>query len=225
METLDIFFVSMVFLIYFAATFTSMRQKILAKAEELFMQYGIKSITMDDVAKALGMSKKTLYQCVDDKNDLVKQTITHHLTEMDALCEQVFTSENNAILQMLKIAKMMNDMHQEVNPGALFDLKKYHTETYQFFTYHKENAIQNQVVKNLNLGIQQGLYRQNINVEITAGFYIALVMECVSSEHQLLSKMPFASKYAELVRYNMHSLCTPKGLEFINAHPDLIQFS
>jgi hypothetical protein len=202
-----------------------MRDKIFIKAEELFMQYGIKSITMDDVAKALGMSKKTLYQYVKDKNDLVNQTITRHLTDMDALCEKVFSSENNAILQMLKIAKMMINMHQGVNPGALFDLKKYHPETYQFFTAHKENAIQNQVVKNLKLGIEQGLYRQNINVEITAGFYIALVMECVSSEHKLLSSMPFANKYAELVRYNMYSLCTPKGIEYINTNPDLIQIS
>jgi AcrR family transcriptional regulator len=200
-----------------------MLQKILTKAETMFMQNGIKSITMDDVAKALGMSKKTLYQYVDDKNDLVNQTIRKHLMQMEALCEQVFASENNAIIQMLKIAKMMINMHQGVNPGAMFDLKKYHPETYQFFTHHKENAIQNQVVKNLQLGIEQGLYRQNINVDVTAGFYITLVMECVSSEHQLLSSIPFAEKYSELVKYNMYSLCTPKGIEYINAHQDLIQ--
>ena len=90
METLSIFFVSKVFLSYFAAEL-SMQEKIFSKAEELFMQYGIKSITMDDVAKALGMSKKTLYQYVKDKNDLVNQTITRHLKHMDSLSEQVFS--------------------------------------------------------------------------------------------------------------------------------------
>ena len=202
-----------------------MQEKIFSKAEELFMQYGIKSITMDDVAKALGMSKKTLYQYVEDKNDLVNQTITRHLKHMDTLCEQVFSSETNAILQMLKIAKMMVNMHQGVNPSAMFDMKKYHPDTYLYFRAHKDNYIQKQVSKNLNLGIEQGLYRNNINVAITAAFYITLVMECVSSEHLSLSSIPFEEKYSELVRYNMFSLCTPKGIEYINNHPELIQIS
>ena len=72
------------------------------------MLYGIKSITMDDVAKELSMSKKTLYQYVVDKDDLVKKTLLLHTKSMESLCESVFKSEVNAILQILKIANMMS---------------------------------------------------------------------------------------------------------------------
>jgi AcrR family transcriptional regulator len=80
-----------------------MLTKICNATEKLFMRYGIKSITMDDVAKELSMSKKTLYQYVKDKEDLVKQTLLLHVESMDSLCKNVFQSEENAILQILKI--------------------------------------------------------------------------------------------------------------------------
>jgi hypothetical protein len=179
------------------------------------MLYGIKSITMDDVAKELSMSKKTLYQYVVDKDDLVKKTLLLHTKSMESLCESVFKSEVNAILQILKIANMMIGLHKEMNPSLLFDLKKYHPETYILFTEHREKTIQTQLIDNLNLGISQGLYKTDINVNLCAGFYMALVEQCIGSEIGILSNMPFYEKYAYLVKYHLNSICSAEGLEFM----------
>lgn len=192
-----------------------MLDKICYISERLFTKYGIKSITMDDVAKELSISKKTIYQYVSDKNDLVGKTMLLHLQEMDLQCMKVFAGESNAILQILKIAEMMISRHKEMNPGLLFDLKKYHQETYEMFTRHRESTIKSQLVKNLELGISQGLYRQDINMEITVGFYLSLLDACLSSDISLLQSKSFQEKYHYLIIYHMHAICTPEGLKYI----------
>ncbi len=179
------------------------------------MRYGIKSITMDDVAKELSISKKTLYQYVTDKDDLVRKTLLLHIQSMDQICLSVFRSEENAILQILKIAGMMVSQHNEMNPSLLFDLKKYHPEIYLDFTEHRESAIQNQLTENLDLGIKQGLYRPDININLCTGFYMALIEQCINSEIQIISNISFSERYAFLVNYHLHAICTSKGIEFM----------
>lgn len=198
-----------------------MIDKICNTTEKLFLRYGIKSITMDDVAKELSISKKTLYQYVTDKDDLVKKTILLHLHTMDYVCMNVFKSEDNAIDQILKIAEMMINAHKEINPSLLFDLKKFHPESYRIFTEHREFQLQKQIKENLNLGISQNLYRKDINIGLTAGFYMALIEQTFSSEIKLLAGLPFTEKYAYLVNYHLHAICTPEGIDYINMNKTL----
>lgn len=179
------------------------------------MRYGIKSITMDDVAKELSISKKTIYQYVSDKDDLVKKTMLLHIQSMDVLCMKVIKSEENAILQMLKIAELMISMHKEMNPSLLFDLRKYHPDTYEMYTEHRESTINQELKDNLRLGISQKLYKDNINTTIVAGFYMLLIEACISSEIKSLSELSFVEKYNYLIDYHMQAICTEKGLEFI----------
>jgi AcrR family transcriptional regulator len=193
-----------------------MLSKICNTTEKLFMRYGIKSITMDDVAKELSMSKKTLYQYVADKEDLVKKTLLLHVESMDSLCKNVFKSEENAILQILRIANMMIGLHKEMNPSLLFDLKKYHPETYTTFTEHREKTIQTQLTENLNLGILQGMYKKDIDINLCTGFYMALIEQCISSEIGIISNIPFSEKYSFLVKYHLNAICSHEGIDFMN---------
>lgn len=193
-----------------------MLDKICNASEKLFMRYGIKSITMDDVAKELSMSKKTIYQFVSDKDDLVKKTIILHLQEMEILSQRVIKSEENAILQILKIAEMMISMHNEINPSLMFDLKKYHPETFRMFNEHKENTILKELNLNIRLGQTQKLYRENINIAVTTGFYMVLIETCISTDVNALANLSFGERYTYLLDYHMNAICTPKGLEFYN---------
>lgn len=170
---------------------------------------------MDDVAKELSISKKTIYQYVSDKDDLVKKTMFLHIQSMDVACMRVIKSEENAILQMLKIADMMISIHKEMNPSLLFDLRKYHPETYEMYTLHRENTINKELIDNLRLGISQKLYKDSINMDITASFYMVLIEACISTEINILANMSFAEKYNYLIDYHMQAICTEKGLEFI----------
>lgn len=193
------------------------------------MKYGIRSITMDDVARELSISKKTLYQFVEDKDDLVKKTITTHLEEMDRMAMSIVSAEENAIQQILKIAEIMICMHREVSQGVLFDLKKFHPETFTLLNNHREKVIVNEVTANLHLGIKQKLYKKDLNVELTAGYYIALVMQSFDSDIDILMKTPFNEKYAWFINYHLNAICTEEGIQYLNKHkktltkPSLIQ--
>lgn len=215
---MDIIFVSGVFKRISRPILKKMLDKICSVSEKMFMRYGIKSVTMDDVAKELSISKKTLYQFVSDKNDLVQKTLLLHVQSMDALCLNVFKSEENAIQQILKIADMMIGLHQEMNPSLLFDLKKYHSEIFKFFNNHRENTIMMQLRENIQLGIKQNLYRKDININLSVGFYMALIEQCLGSEISVISGIPFSEKYAYMVQYHLHAICTKEGIDYMNMH-------
>jgi TetR/AcrR family transcriptional regulator, cholesterol catabolism regulator len=192
-----------------------MLEKICNASEKLFVKYGIKSITMDDVAKDLSISKKTLYQFVEDKDDLVKKTITLHLNNVNCNCENVMANEENAILQIFLIAEMMISMHQNINPSLIYDLKKYHPESYEIFKQHRENAMHEQVVDNLSKGIHQKLYKSDLDIEITAGLYMGLIEVCLGNDIEILAKTPFPKKYQTLILYHLSAITSEEGKKFI----------
>jgi TetR/AcrR family transcriptional regulator, cholesterol catabolism regulator len=162
-----------------------------------------------------------LYQYVTDKDDLVKKTILLHLEMMDGVCTNVWTSEQNAIRQIFKIAEMMINMHKELNPALLFDLRKFHPESFQIFTQHRETQMQKQIIDNLKLGIEQNLYKEDMNIQLTAGFYMASIEHCLSSDMSLLNTVPFKEKYAYLVNYHLSAICTPEGIDYIKKNKTL----
>ncbi len=190
--------------------------KICEIAQKLFMRYGIRSITMDDVARELSISKKTLYQYVEDKDDLVKKTIIIHLEEIDKIVFSIMTNEENAIQQILKIAEMMIGIHREVSQGLLFDLKKFHPETFELLTNHREKTMFVQLTRNLQTGIKQKIYRKDIEVNIVAGFYMALVYTCIDSENSSMNLIPFHEKYVAMINYHFHAICTEEGLNYLH---------
>lgn len=199
-----------------------MLNKICLIAEKLFKRYGIRSITMDDVARELSISKKTLYQYVEDKDDLVKKTITIHLQELDSLINTIMSHEENAIQQILKIAEMMVGMHREISPGLLFDLKKFHPETFRILNDHREKTMFVQLSKNIQAGIRQKLYRKDIAIDLTVGFYMTLVYSCVDSEVRAINEKPFHEKYAAMINYHFHAICTQEGLMYLNNNKKLL---
>lgn len=185
-------------------------------SQKLFMRYGIRSITMDDVARELSISKKTLYQYVADKDDLVKKTISIHLEEIDQMVQTVMSKEENAIQQILKIADMMILLHNEVSEGLLFDLKKFHPETFDLLTEHRERTMFVQVTNNLSTGIKQKLYRKDIPVELTASMYMNLVYTSIDGHVGHSKNKSFPEKYAALINYHFHAICTEEGLQYFN---------
>ena len=140
--------------------------KVLESAGKLILKYGVKSMTMDDIARELGISKKTLYQYVEDKNDLIKQIIQLDM-EMDHnnICS-IIDKRLNAVDESFEIFKSIVQNIGDVPPNILYDLKKYHPEAY---TLHQEFmwAFSRKCVEeNLIKGIQEGYYRQDINTGV-----------------------------------------------------------
>lgn len=152
------------------------KERISAKAEELFMQFGIRSVSMDDIAHSLGMSKKTLYQYYADKDELVNAMIDNHIKEMQTDCEGCREAANNAIHEIFITMERIVDDLGSINPMVLYDLEKFHYKAFQRFKEHKDKYLFRIVRNNIEWGVREGLYRDDIDVEIMSKFRIESMM-------------------------------------------------
>ena len=180
------------------------------------MRYGIKSITMDDVARELAISKKTLYQYFADKSDLVKKVFTTHLEFISKQCRTACDQSKGAIDQLLQLSTMRADDLSKMNPSLLYDLKKYYPERWQELDNYKNEFIFNIIENNLRNGIESGLYREDLNREVVARFYVYLVDIVMDADGVMRQKFDVKILHHEMVTYHLRAICTKKGLDYLN---------
>lgn len=190
-------------------------KEILFQAGELFSKYGIKSMTMDDISRQLGISKKTLYQYVDNKKDLVKKSIQLHIDDEQCCMEDVLSSEGNAIDELMKMTKMVGSQMKEMHPSVIFDLKKYHLEAYKCLANHRDDFIYTNIKRNIESGMQSGLYRSNINPEILTRLYLSMVNVIMDPQVSTLEEYSNSEIYIEMIRYHIRGIASAKGREYL----------
>src|ERR1700712_3217290 len=143
-----------------------MQDRILQKATDLFLLYGIRSITMDEIALQLGISKKTIYQFYADKNELVSAVIIKILEHNRDCCHNYKKVAKNAIHEVFLAMEMVQEMFENMNPSMLYDLEKYHPVAFEKFVHYKKNFLHRTIKENLEWGIKEELYRNDINTGI-----------------------------------------------------------
>ena len=148
------------------------QEKILLGSVELFMKFGIRSVSMDDIARELGISKKTLYQYFANKADLIGKILELQEKESDRCLENNPNSELNAIDELLEISRKISGDLKKYNPSAIFDLQKYYPEIIKPFFERRKITVHNFTAENLKRGIRQGLYRHDLDIEIVSQLYI-----------------------------------------------------
>ena len=187
-------------------------KNILLKSRDLYMKYGIKSITMDDVARELGISKKTLYQYVTDKDDLVGKFIDNEIAiRQEEICK-CFRIGLNAVEELFEISLFMNKMMRDQNPATEYDLKKYYPQHFQKTVNARREGVYNYILINLKKGIKEGLYRKEMNKEVIAKLYLWRIENSQISE--LFSAEEFSSikLFVELLNYHIRGIATEKGI-------------
>ena len=144
------------------------KDRIIAKAREQFFRYGVKSVTMDDIANELGISKKTIYQHFEDKDDIVYQLMLSEMNQDKCDWEELEKNSKDVIERTVKSMDLIKQAFTEINPATFFDIKKYHPKSWQIFQDHKQNFILVSIIKDLKDGIEQGYFRPEIKVDILA---------------------------------------------------------
>jgi AcrR family transcriptional regulator len=187
------------------------RDRILKGAEELFLKYGIRSVSMDDIARHLSISKKTIYQYFVDKDEIVTQFTQNHLNHTRAGFDGLTATSKNALDELIKIQVFMKKNLQDVNPSLLFDLRKYHPKAWSAWTEHKNNHIRQSVVRNLKQGIEEGLYRSNLNPEILAVLRIEAIQWLFDGQIVPNEKFQMMDIQAQMMDHFMYGLLTEKG--------------
>jgi TetR/AcrR family transcriptional regulator, cholesterol catabolism regulator len=187
-------------------------KNILTKAREMYMKYGIKSITMDDVARELAISKKTLYQYVNDKDDLVGKVIDNEIQiRQEEICK-CFRYGYNAIEELFEISIFMNNLMREQNPATQHDLKKYYPQHFEKTEKARRDGIYTYILINMKKGIKEGLYREDVDKEVISKLYIWRAEG--THLNDLFSKEEFASMklFVELLSYHIRGIATDKGI-------------
>lgn len=187
-------------------------QNILLKARELYLKYGIKSITMDDIAGELGISKKTIYQYFMDKDELVGKFVDYEILQRQSEIFNCFRAGSNAIEELFEISIFMNKFLRDQNPGMEHDLRKYYPHHHQKTVKARREGIFNYILQNLKKGKEEGLYRSEMNEEVIAKLYLSRVEGIQLNDIFTVEEFTSLKLSVELLTYHIRGIATEKGI-------------
>ena len=193
----------------------SKKEKIVNGALELYKRMGVKSVNMDKVATNLGISKKTLYVYFDNKQDLVNHCFQKHY---DLVSEMINTSAaqfENAIDELFAIDESCSLVMKQTNPYLLGELKRYYPNTWALIEQLKQKVLFNIMKKNLNKGVEQGIYRKEIDVDIIAKLMINRIDALINEEVFPLTRYDFRKLLTENRIYHIRGIATLKGINYL----------
>lgn len=189
--------------------------EMLHKAKEVFMKLGLRSVTMDDVSRELGISKKTLYQHVSDKNDLIFKAVELDLQENKSRVEAVLDIEQNAIDQLLMMNDVVSEKLKQVHPSIIFDMQKYYPEAWKLFVEHRQDFVVKIIGRNLELGIRQGLYRRDLNVDLVARLYTSKMELLMNQSLFPVGEFGKDDTVTEFMKYHFYGIANDAGRKYL----------
>ncbi len=191
------------------------KTEFLLKALGVYMKFGVKSVTMDEMARQLGISKKTIYTFVKDKNDLVLNCINVAHNSQKCEIETISSKEENAIDQLLKIGELVSQRLRAVHPSIFFDLQRYHPDAFEILKSGNDSLVVNHVKANIVKGKEQGLYRENIDENILSKMYVSFVDVLFRGELFSSQEYSYIQVYSEYFRYHIRGMASDKGLKYL----------
>jgi AcrR family transcriptional regulator len=185
------------------------KERILEKATDLFMRYGIRSITMDEIAGQLGISKKTIYQFFTDKDELVEGVVDQEIHCNELKSDRFRKGSENAVHEIFIAVEEMAEMLKSMNPLIMYDLEKHHPKAHRKYRDHIQQFMYTAIKDNLRRGISEELYRQELNADIV-------------SRHRIESAfMAFNQDVFPHSRYRVSDVCFELALLFLHGITNL----
>jgi len=192
--------------------------KILEEAKQLFMRIGIKSVSMDDIAQVLHISKKTIYKSFKDKRDLVNHVIDEKINFEKATLKKYALSNKNAIQRMIDFSRYISQSKKDLNPTMIYDMQKFYPDQWAKMEEFRTDYFKDTVKNNIKHGIQSGLFRSDINADIIALMYITLVSGMVQQFTSAENNYQFQTIHFQMVSYHLHGICTEEGRTYLKQH-------
>jgi AcrR family transcriptional regulator len=186
-------------------------QKILSASAELFSQYGFKTITMDDIARRAGISKKTLYQQFANKEEVVNESVVWYKNQSSENCGIVLADAENAIEAMVKMMAFFDNMNKRINPMAMFEMQRFYPEAFKTF---RDMLVDRDVVmirENIERGIKEGLYREDINADLLARYRLETSLLILQPNLLVNDRNSLMSVALEIGEHFLYGIMTPKG--------------
>jgi len=195
------------------------KDRIVQGSLKQFMQYGFRNVSMDDIASNLGMSKKTLYRHFTEKEELVAAALEFDIENNQKDCVRSTNTSNNAIAEVYDIIRVVAEQLRDMNPMVLFEMQKFHPKAFKRFQQHKDEFILKMIHQNLLRGIAEGLYREDINIEVLAKFRLESMMLIFNPEIFPFSKSyPLMDLMMIIGEHFLFGISTNKGYKLIQKH-------
>jgi TetR/AcrR family transcriptional regulator, cholesterol catabolism regulator len=197
------------------------REKILEGTELLFTKYGIRSVSMDDIARHLSVSKKTLYQHFADKDELVYRMSERYLARTSKQYDHIQDTSANSVEELSRISFCMKKDFENLNPSMLFDLQKFHPKAWSLYNQHKTEVISQSVVRNITKGINDGLFRADLNPEIIATIRVVMIENAFNDQAFPRDKFNFVEVQTQIFELFVHGMCTEKGRKLYQKYKEV----
>jgi len=193
-----------------------MREKILSNAAELFLNYGFKSITMDDISNHIGISKKTIYQHFENKTSLVEAVTLFMFENISCGIEEICSLKKNPIEEIYDVKQFAMEHLKDEKSSPHYQLQKYYPKIFNTLKKKQFEVMQGCVIENLTRGVQQGIYRSNINIEFIARIYFNSMMSLKDKDLFPLINFSMRELMEFYLEYHLRGICTEKGLITLN---------
>ncbi len=197
------------------------KEKILKGVEELFFKYGIKNITMDEIARHLSISKKTIYQFFKDKDEVVHSLMLHTLENDKCRINNAKDASKNVVEEVLKMMDEMREMFQRINPILFYELHKFHPQTWRVFQDFKSSFISKMVESSLKRGQVEGFIRKDINIKILTRMRVEMVEQAMRGEMFPHDQFNVVDVQLALTEHFLYGVCTLKGHKLINKYKNI----
>jgi AcrR family transcriptional regulator len=194
------------------------KERILEAAQELFFRQGIRAVTMDDIASHIGISKKTLYAEFSEKDQVVLKLLDKYLEEKQCEFTRIAEKSEDAILEILHIMEHMSEMFRHINPHIFYDMQKYYPAAWKKFRKFKQDCMMGMIEQNMHKGIQQGLYRKEINIKILSRLRIEEVELALHPDIFPAKEFNMTEVHIALLEHFLFGIATIKGFNLITQH-------
>ena len=194
------------------------RERILSKAHDLYFRYGIRSVTMDEIAGQCGISKKTIYQFFEDKDALVGAVMDSVINNTQGTCTTDQAKSANAIHEVFLALQMVQEMFSAMTPTVLFDVQKHHPNAYERLEQHKSKFLFTVLINNIERGKQEGLYREDFNDDIIARMRLQTIFMPFNPDIFPKGKFSLSLIEQELTEHFIYGIATAKGIKLIQKY-------
>lgn len=196
-------------------------EELYSKVLDLYKKYGVKSVTMEDVSRELGISKKTLYTHVADKKELVEKVIHYDFDVVKDCFMEVFDREGlNAIEQLFEVNYFMRNLLKYHSFSLEYDLKKYYPDLFREISERKQHEMYKSVLTNMKKGKAEGIYREELNEELIAKLYVSRIVSAHESEFMTIEDFIAPEAYKEYFVYHIRGIANEKGIKILENNID-----
>jgi TetR/AcrR family transcriptional regulator, cholesterol catabolism regulator len=197
------------------------KERIALGFEKLVKKYGVKRVTLDELASEIGISKKTIYQHFEDKTDIVRHVFIAGLNDDKCLIEKMEAGSKNVIEQFFRISKYFQEEMEGINPIVFHDLKKFYPNVWALFSEHKNGFMRQKVSHALTVGKQQGLVREDVDIELAAILHSEMIDMSFNDEILPSKKFRVPQVHINIIEFFLYGVCTLKGHKLINKHKNI----